>query len=1242
MKSLFFALLFLVAVPSGLRASEPPIRFHSLKAGIELPRRTVLCVAQDAYGYVWLGTPGGLCKYDGYGIEMPGMRGQHQGLSNSIVRELAVDSKGNIWAATDYGLNCFDRRTEEFSAFFERDGLAGNTVSHVMIDRQGWLWAIADNGLRAFDITKGFRRLPQEQYNLPTEATAFCQGHGDWIWIASGELIYGYNKASRKLSRLGDYSAIRPVSGSISVLKSLNTDTLLVGTRFQGMFLFVISKARFERLPLQCGITPEADAAFVTDILAASDGTIWVTSYNIPLLRIHRGFRGSSFFRNDIYKQNIPPTKVLHCLYEDANGEVWIGTERYGAFLAGSRSNGFHTYSCINAHDKGLSDNVVTSLLQDHRQRIWVGTQDGMLNLFDHRIGCFRVLNKDPDFERANWGAILTLYEYPEGVIWIGHSHGLDRYEERTGSLLLSADYAPEPFSYVQCMVRYGDEELLVGTNRGLFVLHTRHFVQKKIAGQPQSSLSHLNVRAVLVLPDSTVLLGTETGLDLWEPGSGVITSFVPPCNLKVNRLLSLDARYVLVATEGMGGYVFDVESRQLIPVDLPQLSRGVSLWGAVLSSDSVLWLATGSGLLSYSVPQRHLRTYPSLTAFSESAMSRNAMLSTVSGHIVRGGADGLQVFHPDSLVLLSYVPHARITGIRLFEQTVKPGQRVNGRVVLPVSVLYMDTLYLNYDDNVVSIDYGVIFPPRDAGVQYAYRLEPFHNQWVVSDRGAHSAVFTNLRGGKYCFRVKARVGESWGPESRLYVVVWPHFSNTWWFRVLMLLLVAALLFALYKLRVRQYRRYAQSLERKVSERTREIDLHRAEMEAQRDNLQQQVEFSNQQSEKIVRQNARITESILYAQQIQNAVLPRKTLLGQVFQEHFLIYKPRDIVSGDFYWISEKDKYVFLAVGDCTGHGVPGAFMSVLGISLLRESINKSPDLSMSPNIILNSLRKEVKSALGQQLTQGGPTDGIDLGLCVIDLEHFVLRYAGANISLLIGRDNQVDELYGDRMPVGLHINRETPFTLHQIDMREGDVYYLSTDGFYDQLGGAQNRRFMKRRLKDVIAGHLHLSLREQRQVYTDIFHDWKGANPQVDDVLFLGFKIKLDKLYQHSQNLYNWRGRTILVVDDEELNYHYLLGILEPTGVNTLWVSSGQEAIEMCRQRNEIQIVLMDIKMPGLDGIQTTEIIKNSFPDKVVIMLTSYTYADEKERSFHAGCDDYLNKPVREKELLRVLSRFF
>lgn len=418
--------------------------------------------------------------------------------------------------------------------------------------------------------------------------------------------------------------------------------------------------------------------------------------------------------------------------------------------------------------------------------------------------------------------------------------------------------------------------------------------------------------------------------------------------------------------------------------------------------------------------------------------------------------------------------------------------------------------------------------------------------------------------------------------------------------------------------------RHRKKINKRLQEQNNEIEQQKLEIEKQRDLAH--------------KQKKNLTDSIQYAQRIQAAVLPRQETLHQHFNDSFILHRPRDIVSGDFYWYAQKDNLFVIAAADCTGHGVPGAFMSMLGVAYLNEIVNKiainQHINALNADEILNQLRDKVISSLHQSANKRDPKDGMDIALCIIDFDHKKVQFSGAYNPLLIVRNGEAIRYKGDKMPVSFHRRMNESFTRQEIDLQENDCLYIFSDGYVDQFGGPKGLKFLMKNFQQLILDNHHKPMQEQKAILAQTFDDWRGEYTQIDDVLVLGFRYEQKRKPQDI----NWQSKTILIAEDTDMNYFLLAEVLKKTKAKLIRVKNGAEAIELVKS-NHIDLVLMDINMPIMDGYEATKQIKE-YRDDIPIIIQTAVHEDGKVKAEKAGADDFIAKPIDLKTFIGKLSR--
>jgi serine phosphatase RsbU (regulator of sigma subunit) len=248
--------------------------------------------------------------------------------------------------------------------------------------------------------------------------------------------------------------------------------------------------------------------------------------------------------------------------------------------------------------------------------------------------------------------------------------------------------------------------------------------------------------------------------------------------------------------------------------------------------------------------------------------------------------------------------------------------------------------------------------------------------------------------------------------------------------------------------------------------------------------------------------------SLRYAGMIQQAMLPPPALMNSLFSRWFVLYLPRDYVSGDFYYVYRGKNFFCISAGDCTGHGVPGALLSIMGVNFLNEIFQCQP--APRANRVLNLMREKVMSTLHQTGRRGETMDSIDLSLCIFNYDSGEMQFSGANRPLFIVRKGEMREIRPDKIPIGLAPLREESFNNTIVEFDEDDTFYLFSDGFADQFGGEENKKFKYKQFRNLLIEVANLPAEKQKSIVESTFFDWKGRTQQIDDVTVLGFKPRI------------------------------------------------------------------------------------------------------------------------------------
>jgi serine phosphatase RsbU (regulator of sigma subunit) len=523
----------------------------------------------------------------------------------------------------------------------------------------------------------------------------------------------------------------------------------------------------------------------------------------------------------------------------------------------------------------------------------------------------------------------------------------------------------------------------------------------------------------------------------------------------------------IWIGTEGRGVIMFDTSKREVIRIFTVEDGLLANLIN-LLSCDRFnnVYIGTNKGLNTFLRSEERLYAFTSGSGFVGIETKPNATVVDRQGNIWFGTVKGATRYTPSEDGILALEPLTHITGFQVNNESY------------PLKV----GLRLSHKQNSIIFEYQCITLNPDA-VLYKIMLEGVDQEWRSADTQTR-VTYPALRHGRYTFLVKARNSEGVWNENPVsfHFEIRPPIYLTWYFILSMILAAGLVIFTYIKIRERALKKENALLEEKVKDRT-------ATVVAQKEELSQK--------------NKDITDSIRYAKRIQFAILPEKP----PFKDTFVLFKPKDIVSGDFYWFQELDGRQFFAAVDCTGHGVPGAFMSIIGHNSLTKIVREYGILE--PGKILTKLNREVISTLHQRSDAGDVLDGMDLALaCYIPGEN-VLEFAGAFNPLYLVRNGEILEIKADKRSIGRSsFDSEIEYANQRVDILPGDTVYLFSDGYADQFGGELMKKFKYRNLKNLILEIQDQSMEQQRDTLDRTIEDWKGDVDQLDDILVVGRKF--------------------------------------------------------------------------------------------------------------------------------------
>lgn len=1042
----------------------------------------VISLMEDRRGNIWLGfTGGGAGRYDGK--QLTHFSGE-AGLSESWITCMLEDSRGMLWfGSLGEGLIQYDGKT--FTHFTEKEGMSNNTVQSLTEDSSGNLWiGTAGGGLSRYDGQNLIHYTIREGLASMRVRSLLEDQEGN-LWVGTSRGLCMYNGKEFRHFTSTQSAEDYPVTA----LHEDREGHLWIGTSGGGAMMYNGDS-------LICFTQKEGLIHNnIETILEDKYGKLWFGT----------GGGGACMYSQNSFmhlstEQGLSGNWIIAML-EDSSGNIWFGSVGDGVSIYNSQKFKHFT------DNEGLSSRAIYSMLEDSQGNLWYGTMFGGVSKFDGNSYTHYTQK-----EGLAYHTVESLLEDKEGNLWFGLGAGgvckfdgqtFTHFDERTGFTEHS----------VGSMLEDRNGMLWFGTYGGGVIKYNgltfTHFTQKE-------GLSNNLVESLLEDDQGNLWIGTLGGGVSRFDGQN-ITHFSEKEGLSSNLIGSLmQDRQGRIWIGTMTGGICILSGNQLHIITETEGLSDNHIQSMVQDGSGKVWVGTDKGLDligsykgSYPAVIRSFGVQDGLKGIH---FLQNSVLLDDQNQLWWGTNKCLSMLDLDRYSWSQKTPVVRLNRIDIngaFVDYLSP----EGTDMLDIRYRevsrfsnYPTDLKLPYNRNHLTFHFTAVDWSAPHKLKYSYRILGLDESWSLPSSDV-KAEYRNLPAGTHSFEVKA-LGESniWSDPLVFSFTITPPWWQSWWSRAGYGILTALLILGIVRWRTANLKKRQKELEHIVSERTIEISDKNEELQLQNQNLALQ-------RDEIQNQKKAITDSIEYARRIQTATLPPDDLITRLIPDHFILYKPLQIVSGDFYWVKKVGEKVVVAVADCTGHGVPGAFMSMLGSALLNDIVSHAE--SLQAHLILNELRDQVIASLRQTGEADEARDGMDIGLCIIDWKNKELQFSGAHNPLFHIRNGELQEIKADRMPIGISSEARSSFTKHQIKLRENDLIYMFTDGYVDQLGGDKRKKFLKSRLKTILAEIWDKNLPEQQDILKQNLHSWmeprgnsEARIDQIDDILVMGIRI--------------------------------------------------------------------------------------------------------------------------------------
>ncbi len=1032
--------------------------FKHFNTDIGLPQNYVYCLTQDHQGYLWIGTGEGLGRYDGVSVRT---FSTEDSLASDFIYSLFVDKNGIVWIGHDDGTLSYYKNG--FHKIIP-EAKATSPVKDISQDDFGNIWAtVQNNGLIKIDkknkVTTYFQReiFSDKLYYCiePVDNFNFLVGTSEGVFLL--KLNENLNVVS-----LNEVKGIPPTKINKIVKRKAIEGEYWIATEDEGFYLF-----RFDSNTANHFANNKLCARFniehetINDIYEENDGNLMLATEGDGVIKLFIDPSSQSFTESfNFSRENGLNSDFIRSIIGDRENNYWFAT--YGAGISVLLNEHFVYY---NLEDIGFKLNKAKSVIAN-RSNLWIGLDNGILLsdpfcFTDHQFF---------DMASGITNGIISAFDYDEkGTLWIASLDEGLYYREKNDSEFKKYDYITGINNPLINDISVLGNNAYLATNNGFYIIDLPSNSIRKLT--TRDGLPHNNINFIFIDKNQQVWIGPK--------GSGICK--VDSANIEIHRLsksplditgmtMDSDSSFWL-STKGKGVLKYNQDSLEHFDVQ-NGLAKNYC-YDIVCDKNERLWVCHKPGISSIDIKTGHIRRFD---VVDKMGGDFNDLWEDTERNIWFASSQGIIKYIPDKDRKNKVAPMLNFTNIEISGKSYP----LNKSFKFPYSY---SKQYAKFKFEFIGISFK-----NPQAVTYQYKMiKEGDNTKDWEDLATNFITFEFLPDGKYTLKVRAFNADgvvTKNPLSINFEIGAPIWKKAW-FYLIVIAFIGLSFYWIIKFRERRLILQKEALQKEVDSQT--IILR-------------------EQKEEIEKKNHDITASINYAKRIQKSILPPVNNLTETFPESFIFFAPRDIVSGDFYWYTRKKEKFIICCADCTGHGVPGAFMSMIGTTLLND-INKLEELQ-SPADILEKLDTNIRVLLQKDKVEQSK-DGMDISVIEINLNTLNVRLASAKRPVLLYINNELTIYNGTRRSIGDdELAIESKFINYEYDCSKGDLIYLFSDGYTDQFGGPKGKKMMKVGVKKLLEEIREKPMINQGDLVRDYFINWKGEQEQVDDVLFIGIQL--------------------------------------------------------------------------------------------------------------------------------------
>ncbi|RZA01730.1 MAG: hybrid sensor histidine kinase/response regulator [Sphingobacteriaceae bacterium] len=1236
-KVVIACLLFFVW--QNLVVAQPNVSITTLSGISGLSQNTINCLFKDRYGFMWFGTQDGLNKYDGYKVTVYKHNiNNPQSLPANHITTICEDKAGNLWVGTrTAGISRYDRSRDVFVNFItsaSNSSISSNSITIAYTDKRSNLWIGTANGLNLFEATSGrFKRYSRVAKDVNTLSdntiTAIFEDDDKRLWIGTANSLNLFDRATGKFKRYIDKEKNNGGNFINSICEDDNHQ-LWLGTN-QGLKCFNIDKNTFSYYPVEEDAYSADGVNPVFTVQKTNGNKFWLGT-NTTLQMFDANTKRLVPINNKAVAGSPMPNDGIYAMLEDA-GILWIGTTSQGVLKYDKNLSLFPAYNTSLAQIPSAK-NIIRGIAEDKAGNLYLATDVG-LEYYNRNSG----IHQTYLHSKTNTNSLLSNYttavtvSKKTGMVWIGtYSSGLDKFDPKSRSFTHYVQGSKQLSSnYIYTLLEDSKGNIWIGTDAGLNVIDktgkvTVYLNTRRGKGKIEEDV----IQALLEDKQGNIWIGNYTnGISIFNPVSKSFTHLNTK-NSKLNSdvissLCEDKLGNIWVGTMEGGLNFYDIKRKEFTACYNEQnglINNTINY--ITQDSKGFLWLTTNQGIVRFDPIKKKYRTFCTSNGLKTLEFNIQSGIQLSSGELAFGSINGFNIINPLQLNFNVHPPSVVLTDFELFN---KPLTNYSNKSPLKQTLLTSKSVTLNYDQSVFSIAFAALDYTLPSQNKYAYQLEGFDDEWRIGTQ--RKATYTNLDPGKYTFRVKGANNDGvWSKNiASLIIIIKPPFWMTWWFRGLCIALVLGGVYMVYYLRVRYLNKQKDELQKQVKERTHALQLQTEELQQQSKELLLKSTALEQINKELNWQKAQEEKARKEADKANKA---KSTFLATMSHE---IRTPMNGVLGMASLLTEtkldNEQREYTDAILTSGESLLNLINDVLDFSKIE-----SGHMQLDPHDF--ELRKCIEDVL-ELFSSKSFQSGVDL-MCHIDnnvpifinADSFRLKQVLANLVSNAVKFTSKGEIVITVTASVYDTNQlKLNFTVKDTGIGIAEDKISKLFKAFNQLDSSVTRKYGGTGLGLVISERLVKLLGGSITVKS-----------KINEGSTFSFDIKCKKskasVQPYSGNMSICENKKALIIDDNSTNLLILDTQLSKLNMEVFEAYSGQRALTILQDVKDIDIIITDMQMPDMDGVEASKKIKAIYPEIPIVLLSSIGNETQRE---HPGLFEYvLTKPVRQQALYNTI----